>query len=150
MLSKISQTQKDKYCENESKVTQSCPTVCILVDYGLPGFPVLHCLPEFAQTHVHWVSDAIELSHPLLPPSPLGLSLSQDQGLFQGVSCCIRWPKYWSFSSSIHGILQAKILEWFAISFSRGSSWPRDWTQVSCTAGRLFTIWATREASRVQ
>ena len=48
--------------------------------------------------------------------------------------------------SSIHGILQARILEWVAISFSRGSSRPRDWTRVSHTADRLFTVWATREA----
>ena len=48
--------------------------------------------------------------------------------------------------SSVHGILQASILEWVAIPFSRGSSWPRDWTQVSCIAGGFFTIWATREA----
>ena len=46
--------------------------------------------------------------------------------------------------SSVHGILQARILEWVAIPFSRGSSWPRDWTWVSCTAGRSFPIWATR------
>ena len=45
---------------------------------------------------------------------------------------------------SVHGIFQAKILEWVAISFSRGSTWPRDWTQVSCIAGWCFTIWATR------
>ena len=43
-------------------------------------------------------------------------------------------------------ILQARILEWVAIPFSRGSSWPKDWTEVSCIAGRFFTIWATREA----
>ena len=48
--------------------------------------------------------------------------------------------------SSVHGILQARILEWIAIPFSQGSSWPRDWTRVSCIAGRFFTIWATREA----
>ena len=48
--------------------------------------------------------------------------------------------------SSVHGILQARILEWVAIPFSRGSSWPRNWTRVSCIAGRSFTIWATREA----
>ena len=48
--------------------------------------------------------------------------------------------------SSVHGILQAIILEWVAIPFSRGSSQPRDWTEVSCVAGRFFTIWATREA----
>ena len=46
--------------------------------------------------------------------------------------------------SSVHGILQARILEWVAISFSRGSSQSRDWTQVSCIAGRFFTNWATR------
>ena len=50
--------------------------------------------------------------------------------------------------SSVHGILQARVLEWewVAIPFSRGSSWPRDQTQVSCTVGRLFIVWATREA----
>ena len=47
--------------------------------------------------------------------------------------------------SSIHGIFQARVLEWIAISFFRGSSWPRDWTQVSLIAGRCFTIWAIRE-----
>ena len=50
--------------------------------------------------------------------------------------------------SSVHGILQARILEWVAISFSRGSSQPRDWTQVSCIAGRRFTDWATRQERR--
>ena len=50
--------------------------------------------------------------------------------------------------SSVHGILQARILEWVAISFSRGSSWPRDRTQVSCIAVRRFNLWATREAQK--
>ena len=50
--------------------------------------------------------------------------------------------------SSVHGILQARILEWVAIPFSRGSSWPRDWTRVSNIAGRFFTIWGTREAEK--
>ena len=55
-------------------------------------------------------------------------------------------PRDWSLpGSSVHGILQARILEWVAIPFSRGSSLPRDWTQVSCNAGRLFTVWTTRE-----
>ena len=49
--------------------------------------------------------------------------------------------------SSVHGIFQARVLEWVAISFSRGSSQPRNWTQVSCIAGKCLTIWATREAS---
>ena len=50
--------------------------------------------------------------------------------------------------SSVQGILQARILEWVAIPFSRRSFWPRDWTQVSCIANRFFTIWATRETQR--
>ena len=50
--------------------------------------------------------------------------------------------------SSVHGIFQARILEWVAIPFSRGSSQPRDWTQVSCMSGRFFTIWATRETQQ--
>ena len=51
--------------------------------------------------------------------------------------------------SSVHGMFQARVLEWVAISFSRRSSWPRDWTLVSCIVGRHFTIWATREASKL-
>ena len=61
-----------------------------------PGLPVHHQLPEFTQTQVHRVSDAIQPSHPLSSPSPPALNLSQHQGLFY-----IRWPKYWSFSFSI-------------------------------------------------
>ena len=66
--------------------TQSCPTLCCPVDCITPGFPVLHYLPELAHTHAHRVGDAIQPSHPLLPPSPPALSLSQQQGLFQWVS----------------------------------------------------------------
>ena len=50
--------------------------------------------------------------------------------------------------SSVHGIFQAIVLEWTAISFSRGSSQPRDWTWASCTAGKFFTVWATRKACK--
>ena len=64
---------------------QSCPTLWDPVDCRTPGFPVLHHLLEFAQTQVHWVSDAIQPSHPL-SPSSLAISLSQHQGLFKGVS----------------------------------------------------------------
>ena len=55
------------------------------MDYSTPGFPVLPYLQEFAQTHVHWVDDAIQLPHPLSPASPPALNLSQHQGLFQWV-----------------------------------------------------------------
>ena len=67
-------------------VVKSCLTLCKPMKWCTPGFPVLHYLLEFAQTHVHWVRDAIQPSHPLLPPSPLALNLSQHQGLFQRVS----------------------------------------------------------------
>ena len=55
-----------------------------------------------------------------------------------------------STGSSVHGILQARILEWVAVPFSRGSSWPRDWAWVSYIAGRFFTIWATRETPNTE
>ena len=67
-------------------VAQLCLTLCNPTDSSMPGFPVLHYLLEFAQTHVHWVDDAIQPSHPLSPPSPPALNLSQHQGLFQWVS----------------------------------------------------------------
>ena len=86
-------------------------------------------------------------------PDPVGANLGQDP---------LSWPKWkWSRSvvsdslwphgcslsgSSVHGIFQARVLEWIAISFSRVSSWPRNQTRVSRIAGRCFTIWATREA----
>ena len=63
---------------------KSCPTLCDPVDCSIPGFPVLHHLPKPAQTHVHWVSDAIQPSCPLLSPS--AFNLSQHRGLFQWVN----------------------------------------------------------------
>ena len=66
-------------------VAKSCPTFCDPLNCSIWGFPVLPCLPEFAQTHVHWVNDAIQPSRPLLPPSPLAFSLSHHQGFFQWV-----------------------------------------------------------------
>ena len=152
-----------------SSVTQSCLTLCDPMDCSTPGLPVHHQLPELTQTHVHRVSDAIQPSHPLLSPSPPAFNISQHQGLFQGVSSLHQVAKvlefqlqwWWSscevmsdscdpmdcslLGSSVHGIFQARILEWIVISFSRGSSWPRNWTQVSCISGRLFTNWAMRE-----
>ena len=70
-------------------------------DCSIPGFPVLHHLPEFAQTHVQWVSDAIQPSHSLLSPSPPAFSLSQHQSLSNKSALRIRWPKDWSFSFSV-------------------------------------------------
>ena len=65
------------------------------------SMPAHRQLPELIQTHVHWVGDAIQPSHPLSSPSPPAFNLSQHQGRFQGVSSSHRWPKYWSFSFSI-------------------------------------------------
>ena len=92
------------------------------MDWSMPGLPVHHQQAEVTQTHVHWVGDVIQPSHPLSSPSP-------------------------SFNLSIvHGILQARILEWVAFPLSKGSSQPRDQTHVSRIAGGFSTSWATREA----
>ena len=80
-----------------SSVTQSCPTLCNPLGCHTPGFPVHHQVPEFTQTHVHWVGGAIQPSHPLLSPSSPAFDLHQHQGLFKWV----RWPKFWSFSFNI-------------------------------------------------
>ena len=83
-----------------SSVAQSCPTLCDPMDCSTPGLPVHHQLPEFTQTHVHWVSDAIYLIHccPLLLPLPIFPSIR----VFSSESVLhIRWSKYWSFSFSI-------------------------------------------------
>jgi len=68
-----------------NSVAQSCPTLCDPMNRSMPGLPVHHQLPEFTQTHMHWVSDAIQPSHPLLYPST-SPNLSQQQGLFQWVN----------------------------------------------------------------
>ena len=65
--------------------TKPCPTLCDPMDCSTPGFSVLHDLLEFAQAHVHWISDAIQPSHPVSPSSPPALNLYQHQGLFQWV-----------------------------------------------------------------
>ena len=83
-----------------SSVTQSCLTLCDLMDCSRPGFPVHPQILELAQTHVHRAGDAIQPSHPLSSPSP-AFNLSQHQGLFPWVSSSHPWPKYWSFSFSI-------------------------------------------------
>ena len=82
-----------------SSVTQSCLTLWDPMDCSMPGFPVRHQLPEFTQTHVHWVSDAIQPSHPLSSPSPPAFNFSQH--LFKWWVLCMRWPRYWGFSFSI-------------------------------------------------
>ena len=100
--------------------------LCDRIDYSIPGFPVLHCLPEFVQTHVHWVSDAIQPSHPLSSPSPPALNLSQLQGLFKWVSSSHQVAKYWSFGFSISpsneysGLISFRI-DWFDLLAVQGT-----------------------------
>ena len=79
---------------------------CDLMDCSMPGFPVHYQLPELAQTHVHWVGDAIQPSHPLSPPSPPAFNLSQHQGLFQWVSSLHQVAKVLEFQ------LQHQSFQW--------------------------------------
>ena len=92
MLTKVScrgsRLNQLDYCLDDlwwCSVAQSCPTLSNPVDCSTAGLPVLHCLLQLDQTHVHWVSDAIQPSHPPLPPSPPALTLSQHQGLLQWI-----------------------------------------------------------------
>ena len=71
------------------------------MDCSTPGFNIRLCLPEFAQTHIHWVSDVIQSFHALSLPSPPSLSLSSIRSFSNESALCIRWPKYWSFSFTI-------------------------------------------------
>ena len=71
---------------HSDQFSQSCLTLCNPMNHSTPGLPVHHQLPEFTQTYVHWVGDAIQPSHPLSSPSPPALNLSQDQDLFKWVS----------------------------------------------------------------
>ena len=97
-------------------VTQSCPTLRDPTDCSMPGFLVLHHLPEFAQTHVHWVNDAIQSSHPLLTLSLPALNLSQHQGL----------PMSWLFvpggqitgDSASASVLSMNIQGWFPLRWT--------------------------------
>ena len=75
---------KSSRCCCYCSVAKSYPALCDPMDCSMPGFPVLHHLLEFAQTHIHWVDDAIQPSHPLLPSSPAH-NLCQHQGLFQWI-----------------------------------------------------------------
>ena len=92
-------------------VTQSCLTFFEPIYCCTPDFPVLHHLQEFAQTHVHWVDDAIQPFHLLLPPSPPALNLFQHQ-----LALHIRWPKYWNIGFSINP--SNEYLGWFPLGLT--------------------------------
>ena len=96
-------------------VAKLCPTLCHLVDCSTPGFPVFHYLPESTQTHVHWVGDATQPSHPLPHSFLLAFSLSQNQGLFQWVSSSHQVAKVLEFQ------LQHQSFQWiFRTDFPLG------------------------------
>ena len=84
-----------------SSVTQSCPTLCDPMNRSMWGLPVHHQLPEFTQTHVHRVGDAMQPSHPLSSPSPCPPIPPRIRVFSNESTLCMRWPKYWSFSFSI-------------------------------------------------
>ena len=109
-----------------SSVAQSCPTLCDPMNCSTPGLPVHHQLPDFTQTHVHRVSDAIQPSHPLsslllLPPSPPSIRVFSNESTLY-----MRWPKYWSFSFSIipskeHPGLISFRMDWLDLLAVQGS-----------------------------
>ena len=84
-----------------SSVAQSCLTLCDPMNRSMPGLPVHHQLPEFTQTHVHRVRDAIQPSHPRSSPSPPAPNLSSIRVFSNESTLHMRWPKYWSFSFSM-------------------------------------------------
>ena len=112
-----------KWLSQFSSVTQSCLTLCDPMNHSTPGLPVHHQLPEFTQTHVHWVGDAIQPSHPLLllpPILPIIRVFSNESALR------MRWPKYWSFSLSIslsneHPGLICFRMDWLDLLAVRGT-----------------------------
>ena len=75
--------------------------LCDPMNHSTPSLPVHHQLPESTQTHVHWVGDTIQPSHPLSSPSSPALNLSQHQDFSNESTFRIRWPRYWSFSFNI-------------------------------------------------
>ena len=101
------------FFQSFNSVTQSCLTLCNPMDFSTLGFPVLHKLPELAQTHVPWVSDAIQPSHSLSSPSPIAFNLSQHQGLFKWVSSSHQVDKvleFWLQNQSFQRIFRIYFL----------------------------------------
>ena len=100
------------------------------MDSSTPGFPVLHYLLEFAQTDVHCISDANQVSRPLSSPLPPALNISQTQGLFCESALGIRWTKFWSFSFTISSSNEYSGLIYFRI----------DWLDLLAVQGTLKSL----------
>ena len=116
--------------QSVSSVPQLRPTLWDPMDRSTPGLPVHHQLPELTQTHVHWVSDAIQPSHPLLSPSPPTFNLSQHQGLFQWVSSSHQVAKVLQFSFNISP----------SNEYSRLISFRMDWLDLLAVQGTLKSL----------
>ena len=109
-----------------SSVTQWCPTFCDPMDYSMSGLPVHHQLPEYTQTHVHCVSDAIQPSHPLSSSSLPALNLSQHQGLFKWISSLHQVAKVLEFQlqhrpSNEHSGLISFRMDWLDLLAVQGT-----------------------------
>ena len=91
-----------------SSVAQSCLTLCDPMNCSTPGLPVHHQIPEFIQTHVHWVGDAIQASHPLSSPSPPAPNPPSTRVFSNESTLHMRWPKYRSFSFNISPSMNAQ------------------------------------------
>ena len=122
-----------------SPVAQLCLTVCDPMNRSTSGLPVHHQLPEFTQTHVHWVGDAIQPSHPLSSPSPPALSFSQHQGLFKWVTSSHQVVKLLEFQ------LQHQSFQWtprtdLLYDGLVGSSCSRRDSQESCPTSQFKSI----------
>ena len=101
-----------------SSVTQLCPTVCDPMDCSMPGLPVHHQLPEFAQTHAYRVGDATQPSHPLSSPSPPAFSLSQHHSLFPWVSQLFASGDQSIGASASASVLLMNIQGWFPLGLT--------------------------------
>ena len=117
-------------CIQFSSVTQLCPTLWHPMDCSTPGFPVHHQLLELTQTHVHWVGDAIQPSHPLSSPSPPAFNLFWHQGLFQWVRSSHQMTKVLEFQ------LQHQSLQ----EYSRLISFRIDWLDLLAVRGTLKSL----------
>ena len=124
-------------------VTKLCPTLCDPMDCSMPGFPILRHLPEFAQTNVHWVGDAIQPSNPLL----LLPSIFPSIRVFsKELALHIRWPKHWSFSispSNEYSGLSSFRIDWFDLLRVQGIlKWgPYSFCPLSCPSLHEMFPW---------
>ena len=119
-----------------SSVAQSCLTLCDPMNISTPGLPVHHQLPEVTQTHVHWVGDAIQPSHPVSPPSPSAVNHSQHQDLFKWVSSSHQVAQVLEFQ------FQHQSFQWiFRTDFPTGKTVALTrWTLVGKVMSLLFNM----------